>query len=34
MPFCVEFLIVETGHRDKFRYKHYGAKDEEFLQNF
>ncbi len=34
MLFFVEFLIVETGQCDKFRYKHYSAKDEEFLQNF
>ena len=34
MPFCVEFLIEGKGQCDKFCYKHYSAKDEEFLQNF
>ncbi len=34
MLFFVEFLIVETGQRDKFCYKHSGAKDEEFPQKF
>ena len=34
MPLYVELLMEETGQRDKFCYKHSGAKDEEFPQKF